>query len=632
MLSKSAQFNLFLYLGITVPVAAVFLLLVNSLRVERNYAETHYGALVQRELDSVVNAYSAQWQKTLDEINEYSSSVPVCAFTHAVVRHQADAATIKYTLEQAYPTSNFLSVSIATNSAELLRANRLEFRDNNYTEAKDVYESILFGAEIDARFRAKAGLGLVRLYTNNGVELSARVLTSLESMMRSEHSEVQSTTLSAFIALLNVDEKNQTLRNLVSSYLLAEQCNQGHSLSKGALLAKLPLSMFEQNTSLNRLRAAEKLSIKLMSSSDSASQALVSEKSLVEISSSKKNITLYLNLETLLGNLRDQSTDTFSFDIASLEVIPSKPEPSTYKFATQFPGVLSGYWLAINPKRDDGGRSFWSGAKRFIILGCAIVFLFSSVVLLIARIKKREQISTLKSSLLSTVSHEMKTPLTSVSALTENLLDESLEQDRSSVMEYIRNIQRENQRLQRLVENFLSYAKHDNAININTYSVGLKSLIDDVVTRMEIRYPRRSKDISINVVPNSRSDSDEISYIQADTELARVVLANILDNALKYSDGMVSLIAETRGKHIVISVSDTGEGIPSASIKSVFQQFYRVDNRLSRTTEGCGLGLYISKNIMRSLSGLITIESEVGRGTRVELVFLAGKPEQDTDA
>ena len=247
-------------------------------------------------------------------------------------------------------------------------------------------------------------------------------------------------------------------------------------------------------------------------------------------------------------------------------------------------------------------------------------------------LQKREakftEVDRLKSEFVSTVSHEMRTPLTTIKALTRLLMREGL--DERKRREYIETISLECDRQIDFVLNLLDLSRIEGGVLRVTHErVDVNEVIDSVV-KSELRAAeKRNHELRVD------SNSD-VSPVCADPKELRRVLSNIVENAIKYTPdgGRIVLSASVEDSNVAINVTDNGRGIPAEDLPILFDKFHR--GRPARhsavadgTTNaefledadvsGVGLGLYLAKNVMERMGGRITVQTEVGQGSTFTL-------------
>lgn len=220
------------------------------------------------------------------------------------------------------------------------------------------------------------------------------------------------------------------------------------------------------------------------------------------------------------------------------------------------------------------------------------------------------KLENMRRDFVANVSHELKTPLTSINGFVETLIiNEDLPSDKRN--RFLAIIQKESDRLKRLIEDILLLSSIESKNNLVTENVLLYNVFKEVYEM--ISYIASSKHIKIYY-----NFEDENVAIQAYGDYIKQLFLNLIDNAIKYTPegGTVIINQFTRNNEITIEVIDNGVGIPKEDQSKIFQRFYRVDKARSRSVGGTGLGLAITKHIVNSLQGNISVESKLGEGSK----------------
>ena len=220
------------------------------------------------------------------------------------------------------------------------------------------------------------------------------------------------------------------------------------------------------------------------------------------------------------------------------------------------------------------------------------------------------KLENMRKDFVANVSHELKTPLTSINGFVETLIiNENIDADKRN--RFLGIIKKESDRLKRLIEDILLLSSIESKTNILKERVVLFEVFKEVYEI--VNYIATSKDIEI-----SYKFIDEKTVLEANGDYVKQLLLNLIDNAVKYTapGGKVTINQYTENNNIVIEVIDNGVGIPKEDIDKIFQRFYRVDKARSRAVGGTGLGLAITKHIVNSLKGSITVESELNIGSK----------------
>jgi len=235
--------------------------------------------------------------------------------------------------------------------------------------------------------------------------------------------------------------------------------------------------------------------------------------------------------------------------------------------------------------------------------GGAVAVLFD-----ITELKKYDE---LRKEFVANVSHELKTPLTSIKGYIETLRDGAIE-DRENSRRFLEIISVQAERLSLLIEDLLVLSKLErHAEKIDRSNVDLKDLMQEIL--LSFRHQIQAKSHSINnLLPG------DLPVVKADKKKIAQALSNLIDNAVKFTpeSGTITISSSLEEKGSVrISIADTGIGIPAEDLGRIFERFYRVDKDRSRELGGTGLGLSIVKHIIEAHGGNVGVKSEPGKGS-----------------
>jgi two-component system phosphate regulon sensor histidine kinase PhoR len=237
----------------------------------------------------------------------------------------------------------------------------------------------------------------------------------------------------------------------------------------------------------------------------------------------------------------------------------------------------------------------------------------AGVVTILHDLTRVREISQMKSDFVSKASHELRTPLSSIRAYVEMLVDGEAD-DEAARQEFYGIIQNETNRLGRLIDNMLNISRIEAGIvQIERENVDIKPLIDRAINSLE----PQAKEKEITLI--TKLAEVDLS-VDGDVDMLYQVVLNLLSNAVKYTpDGgrvTVSADSDNLTRCVLLSVSDTGLGIPPDALPRLFDKFYRVEN-YKRVAKGTGLGLSLCKHIVETLHhGQIGVESELGMGSK----------------
>lgn len=235
----------------------------------------------------------------------------------------------------------------------------------------------------------------------------------------------------------------------------------------------------------------------------------------------------------------------------------------------------------------------------------------------IENITEYAKLENMRKEFVANVSHELKTPITSIQGFIETLkMTDNLDEDTKN--RFLTIIENEATRLTRLIDDILLLSTIENKTKKKVEKVDLFEVFEEV--HEVINYIAKKKNIKVKYdFENKDIDLWEYSgYI-------RQILLNIISNAIKYTgeNGEVSIKQYIKSEKVFIEVKDNGIGIPEEDIERIFERFYRVDKARSRSVGGTGLGLAITKHMVKALNGNIRVESELGVGSKfiIELPF-----------
>lgn len=230
------------------------------------------------------------------------------------------------------------------------------------------------------------------------------------------------------------------------------------------------------------------------------------------------------------------------------------------------------------------------------------------VILLAQDITRIRKLENIRSDFAANVSHELKTPLTVISGFIDTLKDETIGRD--DAVRFMDIISLESERLTRLIDDVLALSEIENTPTAPSSVVDIRKGTVEAIQLLERKAKKK------NVVVSAKIPNDEV-LIFAENDRIKQMVINLVDNAIKYTPegGKVTVKINKEDTMALLTVKDTGIGIPEDNISRLFERFYRVDKSRSRALGGTGLGLAIVKHIVNLLNGHITVKSKVGKGT-----------------
>lgn len=210
---------------------------------------------------------------------------------------------------------------------------------------------------------------------------------------------------------------------------------------------------------------------------------------------------------------------------------------------------------------------------------------------------------------ISTVSHELRTPLTSIRGFAQTMLSSWDMLDDESKKQFLKIIEEQSNRLIKLVENILAVSKSQNTDNYVFKNVEPNSAIKSVIPIIQQQYSEHKIILDFN---------QKLPEIFIDKDKFQQIIMNLVENACKYSNKNTEIIVKTNfapNNKISIKIIDEGVEIKEEDKKKIFEKFSRIDNPLTRSVQGSGLGLYITKTLVENMNGSINVESDSGKTT-----------------
>ena len=261
----------------------------------------------------------------------------------------------------------------------------------------------------------------------------------------------------------------------------------------------------------------------------------------------------------------------------------------------------------------NGQLLFLIGSIMFLLLGGGLVSIYRLTQSQLNLAQKRQDF-------ISAVSHELKTPLTTIKMRAEILQSSYNKMDDAKRMRSFDQIASESDRLTRLIQNVLDLSKLDgNRWVANIRKDRPKAVLDDFVTM----YTKNIEDHGFSLTVSCDTDIDKVQLMM-DRDAVMQILTNLVDNSLKFSKNadykMIIIELKVDFDHVYLAVRDYGPGIPPSEMKKVFQEFYRVENEMTRTTKGTGIGLSMVKKLCALSNMRIEIEN-ANPGLRTKIHF-----------
>jgi two-component system phosphate regulon sensor histidine kinase PhoR len=233
------------------------------------------------------------------------------------------------------------------------------------------------------------------------------------------------------------------------------------------------------------------------------------------------------------------------------------------------------------------------------------------VLLIIEDITQLKKLETMRSDFVSNVTHELKTPLTSIRGFIDTLKNGAIK-DETVANKFLDIIDIESERLHNLIQDILLLSEIESKRDYEIIPYDINQCAREVIELLEPKLPQKVK-LLFNQEPY-------VKQFNCNPDRMKQLFINLLDNAIKYTEeGSITLTCKEENNQLVIRVKDTGIGMEKENLNRIFERFYRVDKGRSRKQGGTGLGLSIVKHIVELYNGTIRVESEPDVGTEFEV-------------
>ncbi len=302
--------------------------------------------------------------------------------------------------------------------------------------------------------------------------------------------------------------------------------------------------------------------------------------------------------------------DSFSEDLNSLQVrIPVVPQD-----VIEPVGPFESLIIVI-----PNVRLYLLNSLRWIILGALLFILvvLAAFFITIRSLLNQRKVNEIKNDFINNMTHELKTPLATISLAVDALKTEKVQSDPTSVAYFSNIIKEENVRMNKHVEIILETGQLENKdLELTKQPVNVHDLIQAVVDSYKLQLEEKPSNIHMQL----DATSPEIS---ADEEHLLHVLSNLLDNAIKYSKETIDILVSTINVNnkIIITIEDNGIGMTSETTKHIFEKFYRAHSGNIHNVKGFGLGMSYVKRIVALHKGQIRVQSELDHGTTIVIIL-----------
>jgi signal transduction histidine kinase len=611
-------------LVVLIPTACVLWFLNEAVRNERLAARQKLFAAYRLQLPLVRERLDAYWRRQAAALDAAAGKLPAPVAFAACVRAGLADAVVCYDPagRPDYPAPTVASEVAAAPDVAWSAAEELEHARNDPRAAAAAYGHIAQHAA-DPSVSARAWQAQARCLVKLGQHAAAiRVLSETLAQPRYARAVDAEGRLIAADAALRVLEllgdrrqpdDQQTAQRLAG--WLADYERPLPAAQRRFLIHEL--QRLTSGAYSNPLLPAEELAAAYVQSNPAPAEAALRPTGLAEVwhfASPRHRVVGILRSPTIAARSREAiEADRQPADVQIGLVAPSAEPAADAVHVLPTGAALPGWRLTLALSAADSVSA--GRVDVYVWIAVLVIVAMSVIGLLVAGILRRQaRLTRMKNDLLATVSHELKTPLASIRLLVDTLLDnEPLAVDRAR--QYLALIAKENDRLSRLIDNFLSFSRMERGKQVFEFvEVTAAEIVDRAVEAAGERF--QGPDCRLDV-----HQADDSAKLMADPDALVTALLNLLDNAYKYSAGRREIALRTYADNgrVCFAVTDRGIGLSARAAQRIFRPFYQVDRRLSRAAGGCGLGLSIVKSIAAAHGGTIAVESRPGQGSTFTL-------------
>lgn len=607
-----------LVLGLFASAFCVLLFMFSAMENERAAHLKRMEDMVRQEALNALKTLQEDWLNSFNQAQnvsataQFKSVIDKPCVVSAVIG--GDNPLAAYPLSQAPPATPPLQ------SPAWHQAQKLEFIEKDYPAARKLYKDIL----------ATENSPLQKITLLQAISRTSAQLQDWQAAADSQTAIIESAShtneaaipvgilANAYFRLIELAHSHAELKNAaaLNEINTLSALLQDYHLNPLASAQRLSLAMrlnalYGRELIPHRLILAEQLAEHFSNAALHGSQWVEFQgHSLLQVHYPEAHLTLFLSLNALEAHLNQANSAQPYYRLRFAFAKHSPPE-NTLLEASKIPltGVFQGLFLAIDKQPHPSSAGFNLRIAAYVFMGIFFIALLLGLYLFIGlQIRKHEKNQKLRTDVLATVSHELKTPLTSTRLLIDNLKESPLDLPQQ-VKDYIDILSKENYRLSSLVDNFMVFSRMErNKHAFSFETIDVNTLIAESVAVVANKYTHYTFKQSLPQSPCS---------LQGDESMLKTALINLLDNACKYSPNHTSININcwAQAGGIAIAVADKGIGLSPEHAKRIFERFYRVNYQ----AEGCGLGLNITQYIIQQHGGHIAVSSQPEKGATFTL-------------
>ena len=615
-----------------VPAVCVLWFMGAAVRNERYAARERLADAYRAQLAGAQKKMARHWAAAVADLEQIvKTNSPAVSFSSAVLAGRIDSLIVfDETGQILYPNSPSASPTDAQLEAQWAEANQLEYARKDFDAAAQRYRALSMQLT-NVNLRARALQAAARCLVQGGQNDLAVALIhdelGTDAYRRALDAQGRLIVANAELMALELAEDGPAFAG--TAQRLEERLNDYNNPALAASQRRFLMAQV-QKLSDGKIEfptlQAERIAAEVAGRVQPDNQTSLQRSALADlwqVSVADRRALALIKTETLVNLLQRVADPSPLPEGAEIALLAPGADHSEAFVSISVAASLPGWKLALSL---GDSKPFDAAAKHrteaYLWTGILVVVAMGLLSLLAtAALRRRMALARLKNDLAATVSHELKTPLASMRVLIETLLD-SDRLNEQTTREYLRLVATENERLSRLIQNFLTFARLEQKKHtFNFSSLPANQIVDAAADAVRERFNAPGCRFEVEAVP-------DLPSVLADPDALSTAVINLLDNAWKYSGDIKHIIlrAGAENGHVQFAVQDNGIGIVPREARRIFQSFYQVDQRLSRGGDGCGLGLSIVRSIVSAHDGHVSVASEPGRGSTFTISLPAAVP------
>lgn len=633
---------LLLLVAALVPATCVLWFMTEAMSNERLAIRQELTAAYRSQMAAIERRFDTFWKEKQDALAAVDPRAAASEIFADLVRNNVADSVIVYDASGRVRYPAFSKVLADENTAELpqwLGARDLEFVSADYAAAANAYAGIVREAT-DTNAAARALQAQARCLVKAGqnqaaLDILTKALTDPQYHNTTDTHGCLIVPNSQLLALRLMADPSRTGYQGTLAFLVQQLTDY----SDPSLPSSQRLFLMQQLRSTVPgcpefpTLAAEALAAEYIESDRPPSQGTYLHPTELgnvwQLASPDKAVVAIFQEDRIIADVRPLIDAELSVPDVTVTLLPpgmQPPQPDPF-LTTRAGDFLPSWRLAL----DLGGSDLFSVAadrQATVYLWTGVIVVILTVILagLAARyVSAQVRLARLKNNLVATVSHELKTPLSSMRALVDTLLSGRY-RDNEQLQEYLQLITKENQRLSHLIDNFLTFSRMErNKQSFEFTDVKIDTIVSSALDAVRERFESPRCRLDVDIAPG-------LPTIHGDSDALTTVLINLLDNAYKYSgdEKHIILRAYADNGNICLGLKDNGVGLSRRDAKKIFGRFYQLDQSMSRSGGGCGLGLSIVQFIVSAHGGSVSVASQPGKGSTFTVRLPAGGATTDT--